>query len=489
MRRFIILCFLLVFLTACGQTPAERFAASERARLQLEQDRAAALRAEMQAEALAPVQILFWTAFYLLTIITAGGTVTLGLYAAYTRLQLVRPDSRGLLPVARQHVQQQPLLAHEALHSLRMVEVEQARAAALPANVPQTIHYAPHERHTPAAPALLSASATDDPSPFTLPTAPTFAELMTSGWRPTLQEMRLGYTAQGPVNGPIEALLSTGIVGRPGQGKTTLFRYLYGLLHLVGGQAVVLDTHGDIVDALGQPRGIIATSVAEVGDATRWLRAEMQTREAAYKAGQRTFQPLLIFAEEYNLLSSACPELVAVGERIIYEARKWTMFGMFSGKSLPAHAFGGSGARDSLSSLYVFKTTARQAQMVGLDRDAAQLVADLEPGRAVLTGPVDPRIVAIPLTTTEDLARLQQPTDMPTGSLEVASAGSLEIASQSTELLSPEAALAARLFLAGKSPAEIVDQLRGVKSSEGKRYQTALGEVLDLVRDGVRKAA
>jgi hypothetical protein len=49
-----------------------------------------------------------------------------------------------------------------------------------------------------------------------------------------------------------------------------------------------------------------------------------------------------------------------------------------------------------------------------------------------------------------------------------------------------EAARAAQLFFGGKAPAEIVFTLRGIKSSQGKTYQRALDEVLQLIRDGGR---
>ena len=60
-------------------------------------------------------------------------------------------------------------------------------------------------------------------------------------------------------------------------------------------------------------------------------------------------------------------------------------------------------------------------------------------------------------------------------------------AAQTARTVSPEAARAASLFLGGKSPAEIVLELRGVTSSAGgRRYQTALNEVTELIRQGVQ---
>jgi hypothetical protein len=45
------------------------------------------------------------------------------------------------------------------------------------------------------------------------------------------------------------------------------------------------------------------------------------------------------------------------------------------------------------------------------------------------------------------------------------------------------------MFMEGADPAAIVWELRGVKSSQGGKYQAALTEVLDLIRQGMRGAA
>lgn len=52
-----------------------------------------------------------------------------------------------------------------------------------------------------------------------------------------------------------------------------------------------------------------------------------------------------------------------------------------------------------------------------------------------------------------------------------------------------EAARAAEMFMAGKTPAEIVYELRGVKSHKGgRKYQKALTEILNLIREGERRS-
>jgi hypothetical protein len=57
---------------------------------------------------------------------------------------------------------------------------------------------------------------------------------------------------------------------------------------------------------------------------------------------------------------------------------------------------------------------------------------------------------------------------------------------QSGKAASAEAQRVARLFLAGKSPAQIVLELRGIKSSDGRKYQVALEEIQQLMREGLQ---
>jgi hypothetical protein len=70
-----------------------------------------------------------------------------------------------------------------------------------------------------------------------------------------------------------------------------------------------------------------------------------------------------------------------------------------------------------------------------------------------------------------------KPADMPDGSQMVAEADWLRTAPASAE-----AARAASLFLGGMDLSAIVWELRGVRSSQGGKYQVALAEVQALLR-------
>jgi hypothetical protein len=75
----------------------------------------------------------------------------------------------------------------------------------------------------------------------------------------------------------------------------------------------------------------------------------------------------------------------------------------------------------------------------------------------------------------------RMPADMPLRSQSVAAAEWLRSAPASAE-----AARAASLFLGGMDLSQIIWELRGVRSSQGGKYQAALAEVQQLVRAGMR---
>ena len=118
-------------------------------------------------------------------------------------------------------------------------------------------------------------------------------------------------------------------------------------------------------------------------------------------------------------------------------------------------------------------------------------------------------IIRIPNTTAQDVATAAEhlagtlppgvretstrgPSDglwTPTGSVPDAILAEASTSPGWGKLASAEAARAAVLFLSGQDPAAIVLDLRGVKSSdEERRYQKALAEVLDLIREGIQAA-
>jgi hypothetical protein len=198
-------------------------------------------------------------------------------------------------------------------------------------------------------------------------------------------------------------------------------------------------------------------------------------------------------------------------EKIAQQYRKRYIYASCSGQIWTA-ARTTSELRDSFASVLAHRMKRSQARLL-LPTEEAQQVERLPVGCALLwrtSGQVD--TLRIPQTTGEDVQRVAglltstQPTmqrlhDTPEGSRieavsmpsvkpvssqNVASNGAAYQAPQGDTALSAEAARVYGLFLDGKSLAEITYELRGVKSNQGGRYQSALAEVQDLLREAMQ---
>jgi len=240
-----------------------------------------------------------------------------------------------------------------------------------------------------------------------LPVAPPFsqiAEQVGPG------HLFLGQGSAGPIWGDITSLLSTVIAGRPGTGKSTNLRSVCGQLLIIGGQPMLFDPHGSILDQLGSSFDC-AESPREIAEYAHILDKHLEQRLRDRRSGKRDFKPLLLLADEMPNIHETSPDALPVIKRIISEGRKVAMFALIAGVGVPASLFGGTFIRDSMASRYVFNTSPQQARLAGLENETAKtMMAVLEnagPGKAVLaTSNRSPEIVAIPYTSTHDIQRL-----------------------------------------------------------------------------------
>ena len=309
------------------------------------------------------------------------------------RRPLVRPDARGLLPVARDELLASPVLSGELA---RLHHEVAALRAVYQVPAPAHLNYAPRFEGGACEP----GEAEQVENAITLPSAPSWAALVASGFVPTAERVLLGYSSAGPVYGPVSGLLSTAIAGRPGQGKSTLLRFIYAQVASLGGQSVVWDLHGSIADDVAGAD--ICEDVEEIERSARRLLQELEKRHAS----RQVAKPMLVLVDEWPALSLASKPARQAVAKIVLEGRKFGIYALIAGQGLPADHFGGSLVRDALSSRYVFRTSAAQGRMAGLEKEHASLLAALRPGFAVLAGPVEPQIVAIPQTTMADVAGL-----------------------------------------------------------------------------------
>jgi len=389
-------------------------------------------------------------------------------------------------------------------HRLEMQDIALIEDKRRP-NVPHI--YSPHwsnrssDLQLPEPPAQLNAGG-----------VPTFGELLNAGRIGKGNPLVLGYDEADytQVSGTWLDLYSTIVSGMSGTGKTTTQRSLACQTVLQGARFAVIDPHaGAAADSLAatlQP--LRAAFVCEPASTDK---AILEVVRYVADVGRRRIEgkdcdatPLILWADELTALlgrSSIADELAGLLERVAQEYRKRFVFVCGSGQIWTASRTT-SELRDSFASVVCHRMKRAQARLL-LPTDEAEQVERLATGHAVLwrTSGVT-QTIAIPNCTAQDVERVgtmvatprhtnmpngsqneawNMPNDMPKGSQTYAN-GTLAYSAPA----SAEAKHAAQMFMEGADPAAIVLALRNVRSSEGKRYQVALAEVLNLVREGMR---
>ena len=465
-----------------------------------------------QVEATAASRALASNAGYLLA--AAAGALALWLaldFYAKRREPILRVQG---IPLARHTItaDDQQLVNLLAMQ-IRAAGIAQITAAGQPGPIAHSLSYAPRY----SAPAQLGLA--DAPLlPSVAADVPTFAGLLDAGRIGKGNPLVLGFDGAAEISGSWLDLYSTAIAGMSGTGKTTTQRFLACQTALQGARFAVLDPHaGAADDSLAAT--LAPLSSAFVCEPASDDTAILETVRYIADVGQRRISgkdsdttPLILWADELTALlgrSTVGDELATLLERIAQEYRKRFVFVCGSGQIWTASRTT-SELRDSFASVVCHRMKRNQARML-LPTDEAQQVERLQTGHAVLwrtSGAT--QTIAIPNTTAADVARVgamlsgyqvatntansgyhQATVDRPFGfqsSADRKPNGSQTVAKHNqatTALGSPEAARAAQLFMQGLDPAEIVLQLRGIKSSEGRRYQTALAEVLELIRHGM----
>lgn len=404
---------------------------------------------------------------------------------------------------------------HAYLHADKVIGLAEAHRA-LPAGV-QSVSWHDSSRQLPALPA---PPALPEPQNPQIAETPNFSQLIEQGLIGPGRPLILGYNADTgmAITGSWKDLYSCGIGAQQGAGKTWLLAFLLAQSAAAGGRLIICDLHAGDNESLANRIGAlapafmcdIASTPKEIETAFAFADDKLEKRK-----GSTARWPIVIVADEWTSLlrTSAGAGLPGHIQNIAEQGRKFNVNGMLAAQAWTKDA--SSAVRNQLTSHYVLRQRPDEARyQLGLrSANLPDDIRSLPDATAYLLNVKGELIkVIIPQMTNADIARagelIASPASTratfgftaPTQALtppvaEWKSHGSqMEVkteltstAAQSAKTVSPEAARAASLFLGGKSPAEIVAELRGVNSSAGgRRYQTALNEVTELIRQGVQ---
>lgn len=374
-------------------------------------------------------------------------------------------------------------------------------------------------------PAPVAAPGAPAAPPAQLPGVTTLGQVLAQGFRPTQDAILL---ALGPGGIPLTAsvgddLCHIVLCGATGAGKTNTLRLLLVQL-LAAGCAVYLcnPKHTDRHWRTGEDWTGLAAATApgralidlkEIAALLRRVRQEeLPARQARFKLGHKPGVPLFLVIDEWPVIVGSDPALADVMADLVRLGREYLIEILTASQDVLVDTMGGtSGDRAQFQTRYYGGGDVTSKRVLMQPQPKGGLPEP--PGRGVMylwatpTGR-QPQLVRVPLVDNADIARLLATQSATNSATAAATNGygpgytvatdnvidlrphvaksSQSVATVADVAISEDAARALALFLAGKSMADIVFELRGIKSSEGGKYQGALTEITDLVRQAMK---
>lgn len=257
------------------------------------------------------------------------------------------------------------------------------------------------------------------PAPsLALPEAPPFRQVM-----PYIRDDQvvLGFGSTGAVLGKVLDWLSTLIVGRPGNGKSTGLYFFIAQLMMLKARFQVLDPHGtllplkEMLPYVNRNDGCIRMAPV--------IEQELEDRMTRYEQnGSQCLDPhYMLIVDELPSIADREQQLtknmdrrekanfrslIDVIRRVVCEGRKYQMYCMVVGQSIPASILP-TIARDNMSTRYVFYCSADHARMAGLDRESIETYLPYLQGAVgkciIAPARMQPFLGAIPFTEEDDL--------------------------------------------------------------------------------------
>ncbi len=231
---------LTLTLSACGQPDSLEYS---RQQLELQQQRAAAERAEQQAASMAPFDravAASWRVFLAALPLVA---LAIGIDAYRQRRRpLVTPNRAGQLPVPRAMIDSGEL-AGAMVQALHQFHATQALAAAQPRIDKLSISVkepSPLPQMPPATPSLITA----EPEAPALPVGTVDLSELVQTWRPSVDSITLAVGPGGvPYRVHARELCHVALAGATGGGKSNIMRLLLAQLTAAGAKVVLADPH------------------------------------------------------------------------------------------------------------------------------------------------------------------------------------------------------------------------------------------------------
>ncbi len=513
MRILFITALLVLTLAACGQSDSLAYS---RQQLELQQQRAAAERAEQRATALEPVSRFTWftwMAFLAVVPVLAVG-VALDAYLQ-RRKALVYPNHAGQLPVSRSTIEKGEL-AGAMVQALQQFHATQALAAAQPRIDKLSISVkepSPLPQMPPATPSLITA----EPEAPALPVGTVDLSELVQTWRPSVDSITLAVGPGGvPYRVHARELCHVALAGATGGGKSNIMRLLLAQLTAAGAKVVLADPHftpydpesGDDWRPIAQRLHMApALKAADIRHMLAWMATDElpQRLERRYK-GQHVGAPLFLAIDELPSIVKDVPEAPEHLGRLLREARKVNIFIIGAAQDFLVKTIGGAGAvRDCYRTAFYVGGDAQTARVL-LDVRGSVDDGQLGQGLALLRSKATPQaaLVRVPYASNESiyaLLNVPQPTAAPLHGtvldMPPATGHAIELqpeqqpsatASQSHKpILSPDERRIVSLFATGHDVAGIVKEL-WPEAKNGARYQQRSTEVQAVLRQSLDAA-